>query len=60
MRNPSRIQDTLMRIGSIWTQHPDLRFGQLIDNCVAYREALYHIEDAELIRTLEEYYNGRD
>lgn len=55
MRNPKRIKKVLNAIQEIWELYPDMRLGQLI--CNVYRDpALYHIEDKDLVKALQEVY----
>ena len=59
MRNKSRISKILKQVEKIWKEHPDLRLGQLIQNCFGSgSSSLYYIEDKELIETIERFYNG--
>ena len=49
MRDPKRIKDFLQVLEKIWTDNPNLRFGQLIENTTNPSGCeLYYMEDAEL------------
>lgn len=56
MRDPKRIEELLKLIKKIWKNYPDLRLCQLIGN-VYGPEDLYHKEDDDLKKRLEEYYD---
>lgn len=52
MRNPKRIPEILEAIREVWTEHPDLRLGQLITIAVGYQTVIadvFYIEDNELL-----------
>ncbi len=54
MRDPNRINFIMKEIEEYWVQHPELRLGQIIANCVrAYDGILncdpFYIEDEALI-----------
>lgn len=68
MRDPNRIPEILKVLERVWTQHPDLRLGQLIDvaNVYYWRHVekdkrryrsliphIFDIEDVQLIQGLE-------
>ena len=55
MRDVKRIDVMLDRIREIWTKCPDLRFMQLIVNCIG-NELPYHLEDDELLRMINKTY----
>ena len=59
MRDVARIDDILKRLKKIWKKYPDLRLGQLLNNCMSYG-TLYYIEDEPLIETLEAVYKIKD
>lgn len=50
MRNPNRIPTILAKLQQAWTRAPDLRFGQLVHNIVAFGDA----DEAELTFNLED------
>lgn len=61
MRNEERIPEMLNAIEEYWSEHPDLRLGQLIDNLAD--GDTFAIEDDELMRQLGdelscEYFSG--
>ncbi len=45
----------ILRLGVLWGRNPELRLGQLINNCVE-NEEIYYIEDFDLIEKLEKAY----
>lgn len=52
MRDPVRIEPLLKLIKEIWTRHPDLRLGQLLDCAreeVDHDIDMFYVED-ELLR----------
>lgn len=58
MRNPDRIEPTLKEIERIWKNNPDLRLCQLLLNIVTNANVLYYVEDADLIKALQEVYDN--
>jgi len=61
MRDPKRIPDILKRLEIVWEKYPDLRLGQLIQNVFSeYEILLYYIEDNEIIKVMENFYNNLD
>lgn len=58
MRRKDRIDSILNNLEEIWLEFPDLRLGQLLLN-VSRDPELYYLEDEELIKKLEEFYNGK-
>lgn len=57
MRDQNRIDTILETISKYWKTVPDWRLGQLISNIID-TDKLYYIEDDELIKLLEEYFNN--
>jgi len=57
MRDPDRIPEITNELHDTWTEHPDLRLGQLLLNVVLLDEDLYYIEDDELLERIKTYYN---
>ena len=54
MRDPNRIKSIIEEIEEYWVQHPELRLGQIIANCIrAYDGRLncdpFYIEDEALM-----------
>lgn len=61
MRNPARIEIVLSRIGEIWSKHPDLRLGQIIENvrrAHLNERDLFYIEDYDLLRAIEDIFGN--
>jgi len=60
VRDPKRIKKVLVRLAKIWSKHPDMRLGQLLENVFPNTDrdyiSAYHIEDEEYISTIEEFY----
>lgn len=64
MRNPDRIYPFCNQLSRLWSQHPDLRFGQFMHNVAVYADAYYnkdvfYIEDNEFMKYLNEYLEGQ-
>lgn len=57
MRNPSRIYPLLNKIGDIWIKHPELRFGQIIENIkrVNKIDDLFYIEDNKFEKLIDKF-----
>ncbi|MBQ9154991.1 MAG: DUF1040 family protein [Solobacterium sp.] len=55
MRNPERIQPVLNEVSEYWTNHPDLRLGQILSNAArtAGVSAPYYLEDDVLLELLQ-------
>ncbi len=56
MRDPARIDQILEILRTVWTQHPDMRLGQLVVNAVRPSTPcpeVFSIEDTVLARKLE-------
>lgn len=57
MRDPKRIYKFCNRLAEIWLAScPDRRFAQLLHNVARGRD-LFYMEEDELIRELESYFN---
>jgi uncharacterized protein YihD (DUF1040 family) len=54
MKNKNRIPQIIKELERIWKKYPDLRLGQLIQNCF---DDIYYVEDKELIEGIERFYN---
>ena len=52
MRDINRIDEFLKKLGSIWKQVPDWRFGQLISN-IPYDRDPFFLEEDEFIKCAE-------
>jgi uncharacterized protein YihD (DUF1040 family) len=64
MRDPARIKVILGLLEQIWTRHPDMRLGQLIEVIVAQggpkRDApLFYIEDDVALDRLSKWEDSR-
>ena len=62
MRDPSRIFDIMEELTKGWTQVPDWRFGQLIENLKRYIGTydLFYIEDEDMIKYIKDYFNSSE
>jgi len=60
VRDPKRIKKVLVRLAKVWSKHPELRLGQLLENVFPNTDkdyiSAYGIEDEEYINTIEEFY----
>lgn len=55
MRDPARIRQMCALLEQVWSQVPDQRLGQLIENIVPLHTAqgdLYYLEDDEFLGAL--------
>lgn len=56
MRDPKRMKRLLKVIGEVWSQYPDLRLGQLLENITIQagrpNNCLFYIEDGDLMLDL--------
>lgn len=60
MRSPDRIDPFLERLGKVWKEVPDWRFGQLIANVLLCQdEDIFFLEEEETIKIFENYFKGR-
>lgn len=62
-RDITRIYPFCNRLAALWSQYPDLRFGQLMHNVAVYADAnynkdIFYIEEAELLQIITEYIGG--
>lgn len=55
-KTPEQKQKFLNRLQKIWEAHPNLRFGQLVDNIKLVPQDLYYVEDEELLNQAEHQY----
>ncbi len=65
MRDIKRIPRMIVKLEQLWTKHPDLRLGQLIDNISAWgqsgssrrldRSQIFNLEDDEWEWLIDEY-----
>ena len=53
-RKRSRITPIIRKIEEVWREHPDLRLGQLLIDCVGHKD-LFNLEDDELMEALERF-----
>jgi len=58
MRDPVRIDKVLEVIKKYWKRNHSMRLCQLLGNCFGFND-LYYVEDDELVKELENAYNGR-
>ena len=61
MRNPDRIDKYMERLGNIWKDYPDFRFGQLLMNLLGDVQEevgmdLFFVEDPEFFEAFEKCY----
>ena len=57
MRDANRIEKIMSKIGMIWLENPDLRFGQLVSN-LFYKMGhsdMFYVEDDELEKFLDNF-----
>ena len=59
MRNPNRIYKILRLLEVTWHKVPDMRFGQLIENCKTYagKDDLFYVEDDEMMQIISNYFD---
>jgi hypothetical protein len=62
MRDPNRIYKTTALLAESWSQVPDWRLGQLIENLKRYigTNDLFYIEDEDLVNYIKDYFNSRE
>ena len=53
-RKRSRITPIIRKIEEVWREHPDLRLGQLLIDCVGHKD-LFNLEDDELLEAMERF-----
>lgn len=63
MRDRNRIQPFCSEIAELWSNWPDLRFGQIMYNISKYleiehRKDVFYMEDDELIKIFREHLRG--
>lgn len=63
MRDPNRIKPFCDELAELWSNWPDLRFGQIMYNISKYveiehRKDIFYMEDDELIQILREQLRG--
>lgn len=51
--SPEHRQELLRRLGDLWSQHPDLRLGQLVVWFVGENKDPFHTTDAEALHRIE-------
>lgn len=59
MRDPKRIPYILELLEKGWSQMPDIRFGQLIENLKRYIGVhdLFYIEDEQMVEYIKDYFD---
>ena len=62
MRDPKRIDKYMDKLGKIWIDYPDFRFGQLLVNLLGDVQDevgmdLFFVEDEEFFAAFEKCYN---
>lgn len=59
MRDPKRIEVITTKLMYCWSEVPDWRFGQLIENLKRYsgRHDLFYMEDHEFEKLLDEFFD---
>lgn len=55
MRNPDRIDRIINKVRDFWKIYPDWRLGQLVSNIVQNDMTIFHIEDEDFEKRLEEW-----
>ena len=63
MRDPNRIYLFCAELVSLWSNWPDLRFGQIMSNIARYVQFeygkdIFYMEDEELMEVLREQLRG--
>lgn len=58
MRDPKRIDGYMERLGAVWKDYPDFRFGQLLMNLLGAVQDevgidLFYVEDEEFFAAFE-------
>lgn len=61
MRDPKRIDGFMERLGAVWKDYPDFRFGQLLMNLLGDVQQevgmdLFYVEDEEFFKAFEKCY----
>lgn len=59
MRDPNRIKPFCDELAELWSNWPDLRFGQIMSNIARYvqmehRKDMFFMEEEELMKVLRE------
>jgi hypothetical protein len=57
MRDPARIEPFCNELAALWSNYPDLRFGQLMSNIARYtqmehRKDMFFMEEEELMEII--------
>lgn len=63
MRDPNRIKPFCTELAELWSNWPDLRFGQIMSNISRYvhfehGKDIFYMEDKELMEVLREQLRG--
>jgi len=59
MRDPERIKPFCDELAELWSNWPDLRFGQIMSNIarytqMEYRKDMFYMEEDELMKIIKE------
>lgn len=54
MRDPNRIEEFIAEFYELWTQHPDMRFIQMVQSLVKSGEDGFYLEDDEVLKRIKE------
>ena len=58
-RTEKEIDNMIERIAKLWKKFPELRLGQLIQNCLFDGDDLYYMPDKELLDKIESFYANK-
>lgn len=58
MRDPKRIYPLCMKLAEYWSKVPDWRLTQLISNVIGDSPFNFYLEDDEVERAFDSYFNG--
>ena len=66
MRNPERINNFCNQLAKFWEQHPDLRFGQVVELLKKYNRDrcgnpdIFYVEDFTILQMIDDSMNLTD